>query len=155
LHYQTIYPYINDYQTLNHLYISIIKQLSPHIQINNHNQLSSNQHHKETISFHTTQVTNRRQFTNHDNQHIIHQSNVDSFLFYHVNMNTDLSGENGCISTVVENALMIGNDFQCGGETSSAVERKVPAGLLVVTPTLNVSRKFSMCIIFSTGYINI
>ena len=33
-----------------------------------------------------------------------------------------------------------------------------PTGTLIitpVTPTLNVSRKFSMCIIFSTGYIKI
>ena len=39
-------------------------------------------HHKDTLSFHITQ------FTNHYNQYIIHQSNIDSFVFYHIIMNT-------------------------------------------------------------------
>jgi len=33
---------------------------------------------------------------------------------------------------VVENAPMIGNGFRCGGEASSAVERKLPAGMLAL-----------------------
>jgi len=41
-----------------------------------------------------------------------------------------MPGENGCITTLVENALMIGNGFRWGGEASSAVEWKVHADTL-------------------------
>jgi len=44
----------------------------------------------------------------------------------------DLSSENRWVATVVENASMIGNGFWCGGEASSAVKRKVPAGTLAL-----------------------
>jgi len=44
----------------------------------------------------------------------------------------DMSGENGCITTVVKNAPMIGSGFRCGGEVSFAVIQKVSAGTLAL-----------------------
>ena len=40
-----------------------------------------------------------------------------------------MSGENGWVASVVENAPMIGNDFWCGDDESSTVERKMSAYL--------------------------
>ena len=72
----------------------IIKYLHPYNQQVTINKgvitkININTYHlKEIISFHKVQFTHRRQFTNHDIQNIIHQCNIDSFLFHHIIINT-------------------------------------------------------------------
>jgi len=84
LHYQTWHPQINNYQTINHLHVFIIKYSSLLIH---HQQSSNNYHHNETTSFHKHKWHNRRNHPHHDNQYFIHPLIIDSFIFHHTIMN--------------------------------------------------------------------